>query len=196
MVSVSLLHGLGKFSPHKSILLCNGSKALGHAAFHALQATHVNMRLLILHQIPKLIRILCHLGLDVHLLSLGIFLLTAHCIVITEIVRELLLVFLVLVVVEQRLGVWNAHEEPGQSLELSTRRFPKQTANLGFQARLSASFVIEQQAQVGAHGGDSSSMMMFASGSSGSSISAPVGPVMRTSSPGLMSQMWLEQTPR
>ena len=33
-----------------------------------------------------------------------------------------------------------------------------------------------------------------ASGSLGSSISAPVGPVIKTSSPGVMSQMWLEHT--
>merc|ERR1719277_1354399 len=39
-------------------------------------------------------------------------------------------------------------------------------------------------------------MMMLESGSSGSSISAPVGPVMSTSWPTSMSQMWLEQTPR
>mmetsp|Transcript_113854 Transcript_113854/g.322006 ORF Transcript_113854/g.322006 Transcript_113854/m.322006 type:complete len:298 (-) Transcript_113854:53-946(-) len=40
------------------------------------------------------------------------------------------------------------------------------------------------------------SMMMFDSGSSGSSISAPVGPVRRTSSPAFRSQMWFEHTPR
>merc|ERR1719337_720235 len=32
--------------------------------------------------------------------------------------------------------------------------------------------------------------------SSGSSISAPVGPVISTSSPTFMSQIWFEQTPR
>eukprot|EP00438_Fugacium_kawagutii_P032263 Skav209894 [mRNA] locus=scaffold2642:377172:377546:+ [translate_table: standard] len=36
----------------------------------------------------------------------------------------------------------------------------------------------------------------LASGSSGKSISAPVGPVIITSSPDSRSQTWLEQTPR
>mmetsp|Transcript_27613 Transcript_27613/g.33726 ORF Transcript_27613/g.33726 Transcript_27613/m.33726 type:complete len:236 (-) Transcript_27613:568-1275(-) len=151
MVPVCFLHGLSKLSPNHSILLGNGPEALRHAAFHALQATHVNMGLLILHQIPQFIRILCHLGLDVHLLSLSILLLTAHCIVISEVVRELLLVFLVLIIIQQRLGIWNAHKQPSQAFELSRRRFSQKTAKFGFQTRLCTSFVIEEQAQVGAH---------------------------------------------
>ena len=60
-----LLHGLGKLGPNQAVLLGNGAEALRHAALHALQAAHVDVGLLILHQLPQLFRILSHLGLDV-----------------------------------------------------------------------------------------------------------------------------------
>mmetsp|Transcript_70252 Transcript_70252/g.86194 ORF Transcript_70252/g.86194 Transcript_70252/m.86194 type:complete len:416 (+) Transcript_70252:181-1428(+) len=140
MVAVGLLHCLGKLGPNKAVLLSNRTKALSHAALHALQATHVDMCLLILHQFPKLLGILGHLGLDVHLLSCRILVLTAHGIVVFELTREFLLVGLVLVIIQQRLGVWHAHEEPSQALELAAT------------ICTSSSLVMEEQPQVGTHG--------------------------------------------
>ena len=107
MVAVSFLHGFGKFGPNQAVLLCDGAKALCHAALHALQPAHVDVGLLILHQFPKFLRILCHLGLDVHLLSSRILVLTAHCIIVFELIRILLLVGLMLVIIEQGLGIWH-----------------------------------------------------------------------------------------
>ena len=48
VVAVSLLHGLGKLGPDDAILLGNGTEALSHAALHALQATHVDVGLVVL----------------------------------------------------------------------------------------------------------------------------------------------------
>mmetsp|Transcript_22562 Transcript_22562/g.36870 ORF Transcript_22562/g.36870 Transcript_22562/m.36870 type:complete len:388 (+) Transcript_22562:207-1370(+) len=143
MVAVSLLHGLGKLRPHDAILLSNGPEAFCHAALHTFQAAHVDMRLLILHQLPEFFRILGHLGLDVHLLSCRILVLTAHGVVVAELIWEFLLVSLVLIIIQQRFGVWHAHEEPCQALELAA-------------IPISSSLVMEEQPQIGAHGCDAS----------------------------------------
>mmetsp|Transcript_22564 Transcript_22564/g.36878 ORF Transcript_22564/g.36878 Transcript_22564/m.36878 type:complete len:349 (+) Transcript_22564:168-1214(+) len=144
VVAVSLLHGLGKLGPNDAVLLGDGTEALSHAALHTLQATHVDVGLVILHQLPKLFSIFRHLGLDVHLLASRVLVLTAHRVVVLELVWKLLLVDLVLVIIQQRLGVWHSHEQPGQALELSAA------------VRRSTSLVVEQQTQVGAHWGNAS----------------------------------------
>ena len=107
MVAVSLLHGLGKLGPNDAVLLGNRAEALGHAALHTLQAAHVDMRLFVLHHLPEFFGILGHLGLDVHLLSSRILVLTAHGVVIAELIWVLLLVGLMLVVIQQGLGIWH-----------------------------------------------------------------------------------------
>eukprot|EP00438_Fugacium_kawagutii_P014447 Skav223494 [mRNA] locus=scaffold1160:49873:61713:+ [translate_table: standard] len=139
MVTVSLLHGLGELGPNDAVLLGDGAEALCHATLHALQSAHVNVSLLILHQLPQLFGILGHLGLDVHLLAGCVLVLAAHGIVVLELVWVLLLVDLVLIIVEERLGVWDTHEQPSQALELSA-------AICG-----STRLVMEQQTQVGTH---------------------------------------------
>ena len=107
VVAVSLLHGLGKLGPNDAVLLGNRAEALGHAALHTLQAAHVDMGLFVLHHLPEFFGILGHLGLDVHLLSSRILVLTAHGVVIAELIWVLLLVGLMLVVIQQGLGIWH-----------------------------------------------------------------------------------------
>ena len=48
MARPRLLHGLGKLGPNDAVLLGDGTEALSHAALHALQATHVNVGLVVL----------------------------------------------------------------------------------------------------------------------------------------------------
>mmetsp|Transcript_70254 Transcript_70254/g.86199 ORF Transcript_70254/g.86199 Transcript_70254/m.86199 type:complete len:401 (-) Transcript_70254:53-1255(-) len=144
MVAVCLLHGLCKLGPHNAVLLGNRAEALSHATLHALQAAHVDMGLFILHHLPELFSILGHLCLDVHLLSSCVLVLTAHRIVVFELIRVLLLVGLMLIIVQQGLRVWHTHEKPSKTLELATSVFG------------SASLVVEEQPQVGAHGRNAS----------------------------------------
>mmetsp|Transcript_64779 Transcript_64779/g.131664 ORF Transcript_64779/g.131664 Transcript_64779/m.131664 type:complete len:409 (+) Transcript_64779:194-1420(+) len=140
MVAVSLLHGLGKLRPNDAVLLSDGPEAFCHAALHTFQAAHVDVGLLILHQLPEFFGILGHLGLDVHLLSSRILVLTAHGVVIAELIWVLLLVGLMLVVIQQGLGIWHTHEEPSNTLELAS--------SVGG----STGLVVEKQPQVGTHG--------------------------------------------
>mmetsp|Transcript_15387 Transcript_15387/g.29025 ORF Transcript_15387/g.29025 Transcript_15387/m.29025 type:complete len:374 (-) Transcript_15387:24-1145(-) len=101
------------------------------------------MGLLVLHQLPELLGILSHLGLDVHLLACGVLLLAADRVVVLELVREILLVLLVLIIVKQGLGVGHPHEEPGKALELA--------AAIG----AGPCIIMEKEAAVRAHRGDS-----------------------------------------
>ena len=55
------------------------------------------------------------LGLDVHLLSRSVLLLAADGVVVAELVREGLLVGLMLVIVEQGLGIWHTLAEVNSS---------------------------------------------------------------------------------
>ena len=48
MARPRLLHGLGKLGPNDAVLLGDGTEALSPAALHALQATHVNVGLVVL----------------------------------------------------------------------------------------------------------------------------------------------------
>merc|ERR1719327_530073 len=142
VVAVLLLHGFGKLLPVNTGLFCDWAKALGHATLHALEAAHVHVGLLVLHQFPQVISVFCHLRLNVHLLSGSILVLARNSVVKLELARVLLLVLDVLVVVEQGLGVGNAHKHPCKTLELAS-------AICGF-----AGLVMEQQPAVGAHWGD------------------------------------------
>merc|ERR1711879_59529 len=101
MVALFLFHLLRKLLPINSVLLCNGAKALLHARLHALEAAHVNVSLWGLHELPELVPVLRHLGLDVHLLPCCVLVLPRDG-----------------VVIEQRLGVGHAHEKPSEALEL------------------------------------------------------------------------------
>mmetsp|Transcript_15453 Transcript_15453/g.20905 ORF Transcript_15453/g.20905 Transcript_15453/m.20905 type:complete len:430 (-) Transcript_15453:20-1309(-) len=140
VVAVSLLHRLRELLPNKASRLGLGGEALLHAGLHALQAAHVDVRVLLLHQLPELIGVLSHLRLDVHLLARSVRRLTRHSVVEAELVRVVLHIRRVLVIVEQGLRVRHTHEEPRQALELA-----------GAIRRL-ARLVVEEQAHVGAHG--------------------------------------------
>mmetsp|Transcript_44089 Transcript_44089/g.136716 ORF Transcript_44089/g.136716 Transcript_44089/m.136716 type:complete len:242 (-) Transcript_44089:254-979(-) len=142
VVAVGLLHFLGKLFPDEAALLRDGAEALLHAALHALEAAHVDVRVGLLHELPQLLCVLGHLRLDVHLLSGGILLLTGDGVVIPELLPVLGGVLLVLVVIEEGLGVGHAHEEPRKALEL-----PGAVSSC-------AGCVVEEQAEVGAHGGN------------------------------------------
>mmetsp|Transcript_39600 Transcript_39600/g.84410 ORF Transcript_39600/g.84410 Transcript_39600/m.84410 type:complete len:215 (-) Transcript_39600:805-1449(-) len=145
MVALILLHLLGELLPINSVLLRNGAEALLHAGLHALEAAHVDVRLRRLHELPELVTVLRHLGLDVHLLSCCVLLLPGDSVVKAELARVLGHVLRVLVVIKQRLGEGHAHEEPSETLELP-RTIP-------VRARL----VMEEIAHVRAHGCDASS---------------------------------------
>mmetsp|Transcript_44093 Transcript_44093/g.136729 ORF Transcript_44093/g.136729 Transcript_44093/m.136729 type:complete len:224 (-) Transcript_44093:254-925(-) len=142
MVAVGLLHRLGKLNPDKAILLGDRTEALLHSPLHALQAAHVDVRVGLLHELPQLLGVLGHLCLDVHLLSGGILLLTGDGVVIPELLPVLGGVLLVLVVIEEGLGVGHAHEEPRKALEL-----PGAVSSC-------AGCVVEEQAEVGTHWGN------------------------------------------
>mmetsp|Transcript_109548 Transcript_109548/g.283193 ORF Transcript_109548/g.283193 Transcript_109548/m.283193 type:complete len:413 (+) Transcript_109548:31-1269(+) len=144
MVALRLLHALGELLPDHAVLLGERTEALLHAAFHALQPAHVDVSLRALHQLPEVLCELGHLGLDVHLLPRCVLLLTRHRVVVAELVGVALRVLLVLVIVEQGLGVWHSHEEPRQALELAAA------------VRVRARLVVEEQPEVGPHGGDAS----------------------------------------
>mmetsp|Transcript_30678 Transcript_30678/g.83076 ORF Transcript_30678/g.83076 Transcript_30678/m.83076 type:complete len:263 (-) Transcript_30678:640-1428(-) len=142
VVAPGLLHALGELAPDEPGLLRHGPEALLHAALHALEAAHVDVRVVLLHELPELVCVLGHLRLDVHLLPGRVLLLAGDRVVVAELVRVLGRVLLVLVVVEQGLGVGNPHEDPGDALELP-RAVRGRTRG-----------VVEEQAQVGAHGRD------------------------------------------
>mmetsp|Transcript_39065 Transcript_39065/g.67622 ORF Transcript_39065/g.67622 Transcript_39065/m.67622 type:complete len:474 (+) Transcript_39065:97-1518(+) len=142
VVAALLLHALGELLPVQAVLLGDGAEALLHAALHALQTTHENVSVGLLHQLPQVFRILRHLRLDVHFLAGRVLLLAGHGIVEAELIGVLGLVLRVLVVVQQRLGEGHAHEEPSQALELPSA------------VRIGASLVVEEQPHVRAHGRD------------------------------------------
>mmetsp|Transcript_27835 Transcript_27835/g.57430 ORF Transcript_27835/g.57430 Transcript_27835/m.57430 type:complete len:201 (+) Transcript_27835:31-633(+) len=151
VIAVRLLHRLGELRPVLAVLLRDWPEALGHSALHAFQATHVHVGLLALHELPQLVRILSHLCLNIHLLTLSVLVLSADGVVIAEVVGILLLVDFVLIVVEQRLGVRNTHEEPGQALEVTAAPLAEETRHLCLESLGRTGLVVEQEPQVGSH---------------------------------------------
>merc|ERR1719436_392214 len=116
MVALVLLHLLRKGSPFQTSLLCDRAEALLHAGLHTFQTAHVDVGLGGLHELPEIFCILCHLRLDVHLLPSRILLFARDRIVVAELVWVLCCVLRVLVIIEQRVGVWHTHEEPREAL--------------------------------------------------------------------------------
>lgn len=85
----------------------------------------------LLQALEDLVRVLLHLVLDVHLAALLVVLLSGQRVVQTEVIGVLGLDLLPVLVIQQRVGVGHAQEQPGQALEgrSSRRLLHKQTAD-------------------------------------------------------------------
>jgi hypothetical protein len=88
------------------------------ALLHAFEATHVDVGVVLLEQLPQLLLVLRHPRLDVHLLPRRVRLLPAHRKVQPELLRRHLLRLLQLLPVQQSVACGNTEEQPRQAVEL------------------------------------------------------------------------------
>merc|ERR1719453_1835046 len=108
--------------PDEALLVAHLLEHLGDARHHALEAAEVHVRAVV-HAVEDLVGVLLDLVLDVHLAAVHVGLLTREGVVEAEVVRVRLENGLPLVIVQQRIGVRHAEEEPGQALvRLAVRR--------------------------------------------------------------------------
>merc|ERR1719453_1633691 len=108
--------------PDEALLVAHLLEHLGDARHHALEAAEVHVRAVV-HAVEDLVSVLLDLVLDVHLAAVDVGLLTRECVVDLEVVGVLLEALLPLVIVEERVTVGNAEEEPRKALvHLAERR--------------------------------------------------------------------------
>eukprot|EP00962_Isochrysis_galbana_P059549 scaffold33222_cov129-Isochrysis_galbana.AAC.4 len=100
--------------PDDALSLRDALEHLGDARHHALQAAKVHVRAIV-HAGEDLVRVFGDFVLDVHLAAVLVGLLTRERVVNAEVLRVRLKDRLPLVVVEQRVLVGHAEEEPGKA---------------------------------------------------------------------------------
>merc|ERR1711988_1956713 len=99
----------------EALLLAHTLQHLGDARHHALEAAEVHVRALV-HALEDLVGVLLDLVLDVHLAAVDVGLLAGEGVVELEVVGVLLEHLLPLVVVQERVRVGDAEEEPREAL--------------------------------------------------------------------------------
>jgi len=109
MPLLGLLESLDPLFVINSFALAHFSKHILNARHHAFQPAKVHVSTT-LKLLEDLVRVLLYLILDVHLSTLLVLLLTAQCVVQSEIVGEARLGILELVIVEERIAVGNTQE--------------------------------------------------------------------------------------